>query len=144
MGSWRQGFFFGRCFVIAFSRSRTLLEFWSGREFGLDIWGEEAESSAVSSTAGLERFGVPGGDPTPEWGVATGVWNIKSFFFYERDNNYQNFYIFKEVIIIGELLETLVIRDPHHYHFIVKLWYKNYQNFIIYLIILHLWRKRYL
>ena len=73
-GSWRQGFFLGRCFVMAFSRSRTLLEFWSGREeLGLDIWGDEAGSSAASSTPGLERFGVLGGEPIPEWGVATGV-----------------------------------------------------------------------
>ena len=60
----RPGFRLGRCLVMAYSRSRTLFEFWSGREeVGEEICGE-GEGSA-SSWRGVEDGVEVGGELNP-------------------------------------------------------------------------------
>ena len=68
----------GKCLVMAFSRSRTLLEFWSGSEQGLEMgWGDETSVWGVWGVGGGET-----GDLTPARAVSTDAckkWNFEIF-----------------------------------------------------------------
>ena len=67
----------GRCLVIAFSRSRTLLQFWSGREeVGEEmVWGEGVPSLSApgSASRGVDDGLEAAGELNPGWAVSTAV-----------------------------------------------------------------------